>query len=569
VGEFTLDGPVGTRAAAWRTVSDLDELARMGGLPPLTCGYVRTAEGFGALRGTLLGPAGIRHDFEEHDHGWERGRRVWQHRRIDGPLLRSAGFRGTVVPVDGGFVPRLHFTAEPNGVLAAPGVAGLMGGLRRQWRRLLRTSGPPTRRRLDAESRQALDRWRRRGVPEDLVARFQDWAELAPDADLRDLRPFALAAAWGLDPDETLGWLLEGTTAGLVELVFVVRCPGCAVATARLPRLGHVEERAECVACGRGFLIDLREHVEVRMVALPRLAPPEQERWATLLPRARPGVEALASVPAGASRTLQVELRGGRWRLDAGGALAPAQVEVAPGAGEHAAWTVGEGASLRVGPGVVSIDVHNPGLRPVRVGLVDEDAAHARLCAARLATFPTFRGVFGMQTLAPGVYLGVSRVALLVTDLVASQRLYETVGDRAALAYVDAHLREAERVITQGGGVRVKTVGDSLVAAFDAPGPAAAAALALQADYPRWAAAQGVAGVPGLRVGVACGPALAAHSDASGLDWCGGTANRAVTAARGAREGEVALTPTVAGVAAVPAGWAAEARGDLTVLSRA
>jgi adenylate cyclase len=190
------------------------------------------------------------------------------------------------------------------------------------------------------------------------------------------------------------------------------------------------------------------------------------------------------------------------------------------------------------------------------------------LSAARLATFPTFRGVFGMQTLAPGVYMGVSRVALLVTDLVASQRLYEAVGDRAALAYVDAHLREAERVITHGGGVRVKSVGDSLVAAFDRPDAAAAAAMQLQADYPRWAAAQAVSGAPGLRIGVACGPALAAHSDASGLDWFGGTANRAVTAARGAVAGEIALTPSVAAVASVGEPWVSRESGGLTVLRR-
>lgn len=569
MGAFTLDGPVGTRAAAWRRVSDVDELARLGGLPPLVCRTEPTAEGFGALRGTLLGPVGIRHDFEEHDHGWERGRRVWQHRRIDGPLLVSAGYRGTVVPVDGGFVPRLHFTATPRGVLASPAVTALVQGLRRQWRRLLRREGRGPRRRLDAESRAALERWRRRGVPAELLARFQDWAELAPDADLRDLRPLERAREWGLDPDETLGWLLEGTTAGLVELLFVVRCPACVAPTARLSRLSGLAERAACTACGRQFLVDLREDVEVRMVALPRLAPTEHERWATLLPRARPQVEALATLPPEASRTLHVDLPAGAWRLDAGGTSAAARIEVRDAGPAEISWTVGDGATLRVGPGTAAVHVHNPARRPVRVVLLAADPTQVRLSAARLATFPTFRGVFGMQTLAPGVYLGVSRVALLVTDLVASQRLYAAAGDRAALAFVDAHLREAERIVTLGGGVRVKSVGDSLVAAFDTAAGAAAAAVRLQEAYPRWAAAQAEPGAPGLRIGVACGPALAAHSDAAGLDWFGGTANQAVTAARSAVAGEIAWTPRVAASAAVPAGWTARESGGLTVICRA
>lgn len=568
MGDFTLDGPVGTRAAAWRLISDVDELARLGGLPPLVYRYERTAEGFGALRGMLLGPAGIRHAFEEHEHGWERGRRIWQHRRIDGPLLVSAGFRGTVVPVEDGFVPRLQFSAEPRGVLASPGVALLVGGLRRQWRRILHGQGDEPRRRLDAESRAALDRWRRRGAPEDLVARFQDWVELAPDADLRDLRPLRWAAQWGMDPDETLGWLLEGSIAGLVELVFVVRCPACAAATARVARLSRLDEGADCAACGQHFLVDLRDHVEVRMIALPRLAPPEHESWATMLPRARPEVEAMTSVPAHASRTLEVDLRPGAWRLGAGGATASAVVLAAPDAAAEATWSVGDDTPIRVGAGTVSLHVHNPGSRPVRVVLVSADAAQDRLSAARLATFPTFRGVFGVQALAPGVYLRVSRVSLLVTDLVASQGLYEAVGDRSALAFVDAHLREAERVVTRAGGVRVKSVGDSFVAAFEQPEAAAAAAMQLQADYPRWAMAQAVSDAPGLRIGVACGAALAAHSDAAGLDWFGGTANHAVMAARGIAAGEIGLTPSVAAVASVEEPWGSEERPGLTVLRR-
>jgi len=568
VGGFTLEGRVGTREAAWRHISDLDELARLGGLPPLVCGYRPDATGFGALRGTLLGPVGIRHDFEEHDHGWEWGHRVWVERRIQGPLLRSASYRGSVVPVDGGHVARLEFTAEPRGLAAAPGVTLLTAGLRREWARLLEEPAERPRRQLDGESRAALARWERRGAPGDLVARFQDWVERAPDAELRDLRPSALAAAWGLDTDEVLGWLLEGTTVGLVELFFAVRCPGCSATTARVDRLTRLDERAACGACRRSFLVDLRDHVEVRMVALPRLAPPEQERWATVVPRARSGVRALATIPGRGQRRLEVELGPGRWRLDAGQGHPPAWVEVVRDGPAEARWTVGSASSVRVGPGRSELSVENPGERTVRVVLVDEEVTGGLVSAARLATLPTYRGVFGTQTLAPGVYLGVSRVVLLVTDLLSSQTLYTELGDRRALAFVDGHLRELERLVGEGGGVRVKTVGDSLVAAFDAPGAAAAVAMGMQEHYARWAGGQGVTEVPDLRVGVSAGPALAARSDASGLDWSGGTANRAVMAARSVDGGEVGLTATVAAFAPPLTGWRVVQRGELTVLQR-
>ena len=61
-------------------------------------------------------------------------------------------------------------------------------------------------------------------------------------------------------------------------------------------------------------------------------------------------------------------------------------------------------------------------------------------------------------------------------------------------------------------------------------------------------------------MGVAAGPAIAAHSDSSGLDWFGGTANLAVSASRIARGEQVVWTDSVhTSLDAVPAGWAATA----------
>ncbi len=557
--EFVLDGPVMDPAAAWARVADADTLAREGGLPPLTWGFTPGADGFGTLTGTLLGPAGIRHGFEERDHGWARGQSLWVDRVIDGPLLKAARYRGEVVETADGAVPRLSFSAEPASRLSTPTVAVLVRGLRRQWRRMLDRPADARRRRLDAESRDAVERWRRRGAPPEIVAPFVRWVERASDAALRDVRPLALARAWGRDPGEALGWLLEGTATGLVELHFVVQCPGCRGATARVPRLSLLEDRGMCPACGSTFAVDLRDHVEARLLALPRLAPTEAERWASLLPRDRPSVAALALLPPGGEVTLRASLAPGCWRVSPGSGAPPTLLEVTEGGPDAASVTLGEGGTVACGPGPVRLHLRNGLTRRARAVVVSDALDPTRLSAARLATFPTYRGVFGTQTLAPGVHLDVSRIALLVSDLVASHALYARVGDRAALAWVTAHLAEVEAVVTDYGGVRVKTVGDSLFAAFDDPADAARAALVLPGRMAAWSRAQGVPEAPPTRVGVAAGPALAAHSDASGLDWFGATANLAVTAARLAGAGEVWWTAEVgAALGALPEGWSAE-----------
>ena len=71
--EFTLTGPVADARVAWRLVGDTDYLNRVGGNPPLLMGMEPDEHGYPTLRGTMLGPVGIRHGFEEIDHRWVQG----------------------------------------------------------------------------------------------------------------------------------------------------------------------------------------------------------------------------------------------------------------------------------------------------------------------------------------------------------------------------------------------------------------------------------------------------------------------------------------------------------------
>lgn len=558
--EFTLDGSVGTREAAWRRIADLDALALSGGLPPLNFSTTLGHDGFPALTGTLLGPAGIRHAFEEHDHGWVRGSRVWQHRRIDGPLLAGARFLGEVVACDGGFLPRLSFSAVPTSFLASPAVSLLVRGLRRQWRALLaRPADEVPRRRFDLNSRASIDRWKQRGAPDPLVACFVAWLEGVADADLPYVRPLELAAAWDMDDREVLAWLLEGTAAGLVAPLFEPHCPLCTAGSRSVSSLSRLVERVRCPSCGLEYEVDLRDSVEVSLVALPRVAPRADDRWSTWLARRRPRVAVFSALAPGECMVLDVDLAEGSWRVSAGQRVAEVPLEVVVGAPDHATWTAGAEVPMRLAPGPTRLTLDNASARRLRVSVVRAGIDTERLTAARLATSPTFRGIFGTQPLSPGVHLGTSRIAILVTDLVASHRLYKAAGDRQALSFVAGHLAFLEEEVNRMGGVRVKTVGDSLVAVFDQTQDAAEAALALPALYRRWCAGRDETAAPGLRVGVAAGPAIAAHSDASGLDWFGGTANLALSASRIALGEQVVWTDSVhTSLDALPSDWAAE-----------
>lgn len=109
-------------------------------------------------------------------------------------------------------------------------------------------------------------------------------------------------------------------------------------------------------------------------------------------------------------------------------------------------------------------------------------------------------------------------IGILFADVVGSTRLYETLGDRAALAIVGDLLREVAAAVAEAGGIVVKTIGDEVMARFDGPADMVAAAVAMQV---RVDALPPVAGPRGtirlcLRVGLHHGPAIAEAADVFG-----------------------------------------------------
>src|SRR5512139_250758 len=72
------------------------------------------------------------------------------------------------------------------------------------------------------------------------------------------------------------------------------------------------------------------------------------------------------------------------------------------------------------------------------------------------------------------------KLAILFADVAGSTRLYETLGDAAALALVNRCLADV-RLACEGHGSRIiKTIGDEMMAAFPDAGRAAEAAAELQ-----------------------------------------------------------------------------------------
>lgn len=111
---------------------------------------------------------------------------------------------------------------------------------------------------------------------------------------------------------------------------------------------------------------------------------------------------------------------------------------------------------------------------------LETDARLGAVSGQALLLLPEFRRLFPQERLLPDESLEVGRIALLFTDLAGSTALYAQRGDPRAYHLVRLHFDELFAAAAMLGGIVVKNIGDAVMAAFQTPAEALAAALEMQ-----------------------------------------------------------------------------------------
>jgi class 3 adenylate cyclase len=257
------------------------------------------------------------------------------------------------------------------------------------------------------------------------------------------------------------------------------------------------------------------------------------------------------------------------WRLEARGVMRDVQADLGPGilAGFEAQRGV-TGLTLSLPPpsgrvplrfhrGASDVTIHRPagveaGLRVTRGASrlrLDDQAFHAVGGDTALASpgYEKASDRYEVEVLggasdfrldaraAPRAVAGRNGRALatvLFTDVVGSTERARELGDARWRVLLDRHDRVALRIVEDSGGELVKTTGDGILATFDAPGPAIAAARAFR----RETAGLGIE----IRVGLHTGEVEYRGGDVGGIAVH--TASRIMAAAA---PGEVLVSRTV------------------------
>jgi class 3 adenylate cyclase len=357
----------------------------------------------------------------------------------------------------------------------------------------------------------------RQSADGDVVDMLERMLREAPDHALNRMNALDLAAREGLSEERVIAALLNAVGLGLFEMTWSVMCPSCAgvlSANRSLKTLDRAQYR--CAFCAAGYETTLDNLVEVTFTVSPRVrkiaahTPDElstaeyyrQVFWSSAIDLPPDPEKVLAEV------TLEmVDLPPGERAILS--LQAPAGTLIVFDPVTHTAQFLdvsGEEAGERQNQSVIfnkaQVPVDTVALRPGPLRLSLENRTDGRvlpavwmanqalddllkrrkpvLTATRLLTNQTFRDIYRTETLAIGQRLKILSLTFLFSDLKDSTELYERVGDLVAFDLVNEHFRLLQEIIASERGAVVKTIGDAVMATFETPDRAIAAAIRMR-----------------------------------------------------------------------------------------
>jgi class 3 adenylate cyclase len=267
-------------------------------------------------------------------------------------------------------------------------------------------------------------------------------------------------------------------------------------------------------------------------------------------PHLTPHIRVQQELQAGESREVQAGLAAGRYRIRAQGVPGTAVLDIDTAAASGSVADV----EVRVDPAGVTVEPHTVRAQSVRFRFRNETLEltpvmvetsawlDTAATAATVTSLMEFRDLFSSELLAPGQGIAVGQVTLMFTDLKGSTRMYEQIGDVKAFTLVRDHFKLLEECIRDADGGIVKTIGDAVMAVFDSPRRALAAAVRIQEKARDLKPVDDHATI--IKIGIHAGPCIAVQLNEK-IDYFGNMVNVAARAQNESVGWDIVLTQAV------------------------
>jgi class 3 adenylate cyclase len=310
------------------------------------------------------------------------------------------------------------------------------------------------------------------GVATDLLERLQTTLEYTDDFAAAELRPYALADAWGRARRPVLEMFLRAARLGLLNFQWELLCPLCRNSNDTSSTLSEVNEQVHCQSCQIDYTVNFDRSVELTFYPNPAIRPVQHYEYCVGGPHRTPHIVAQQIVAPGQQTTIQPTLEPGRHR-----------VRTLAYPGGHLLNIGAEGAAeWRFVPDPAAAADSEVQLMPSpRLHFVNDTDSEQifmlertawsdqAVTAAEVTALHLFRSLFSNEALRPGEKISVGGITVVFTDLRGSTRLYREIGDAPAFGRVMSHFDVLIEEVANEGGALVKTIGDAVMAVFQRP----------------------------------------------------------------------------------------------------
>ncbi|RIK32288.1 MAG: hypothetical protein DCC56_00330 [Anaerolineae bacterium] len=311
------------------------------------------------------------------------------------------------------------------------------------------------------------------GTNPELLKRLEEFFDQADELSIQRIRPYALADHWKTNRRAVLEMFLRATRAGIVDMSWDLLCPSCRGITEGHSNLADVRGDSHCNTCQIDFRANFDHNIEV--VFRPNASVRAVDFAAAFCvgsPQLQPHVALSQTLAPLRSLPIDVQLEPGRYNMRVLTVSGSAAV-IADASGASKAdlrvtqygWTPEDHrVSLHSTLNLINATDADSTFQLERAAWGDQAAT-----AADVTALQVFRDLFATEVIRPGEEISVGSITLMFTDLRESTRLYRRIGDAPAFGRVREHFQLLEDEIAAEGGAIVKTMGDSVMAAFRHP----------------------------------------------------------------------------------------------------
>ncbi|MEZ4590139.1 MAG: DUF5939 domain-containing protein [Chloroflexota bacterium] len=423
-------------------------------------------------------------------------------RRYENGPLRTMEVLATITPQPAGGATLVYETwVKPRNILgrlAAPIALGLIAPQRfgkavRQYDAVAALAEPPlllkrpyrlvpgAEGRLNNMVAQLLDQ----GAEPRLLDRLVREIKEADDLVLAHLRPYALADQWGAPRRTVLELALAATRVGLLDFQWELLCPMCRGAADRVHNhLSELSTSGHCATCQIDFKADDEHAIELTFAPNPTIRPVERTEYCVAGPHQTPHIAVQQLLLPRETRTVQPNLKLGRYRARTMGLPGSQQILVAEQGVDRLKISLGAAdweTGVRTAVPHPRLELHNETAVPQLFVLEEMAWSDQAITAAEVISLQRFRDLFTGEALQPGEQFSVGSLTVLFTDLRDSTRLYREIGDAPAFGLVRNHFDVLHDAIAEEEGAIVKTIGDAVMAVFRRPISAVRAMVRAQA----------------------------------------------------------------------------------------